>query len=252
MSGSRESTSTSRLRAPSQRLKLVLQSPSDANLRRRKHTLKKKSTKSRDGERRSGLRNRPKSSKDEDKHAEHEKEQDEDEDEDEDGDKKDGEEEEEENEDEHEDEHEEIEEEEEEEDEGADENEHRSSYTANLSRGASLLTKLILARSLGTLHMDDDVEEDDPDYVELEGKPKDINYMEDETQYLQTLSSEQLSSIFKQEQQILDFNKSVIPQRFKVLNYDVDTSTKSFIMKKLIIFTIYHQQTMSTINYISG
>uniref|UniRef100_A0A6C0EL72 AAA+ ATPase domain-containing protein n=1 Tax=viral metagenome TaxID=1070528 RepID=A0A6C0EL72_9ZZZZ len=98
-----------------------------------------------------------------------------------------------------------------------------------LEKNATELLKTLIFEQTLNLMDDPDYEE----YIPMEGLPKTVIYMESEVDYVKSLSSEEQNKIFMMEQEIIDFNKDEIPQRFKILNSSLNITTKSTIIKKL-------------------
>ena len=76
-------------------------------------------------------------------------------------------------------------------------------------------------------------DDDDEDYIPIEGLPEDVDYSHDEEKYIRKLPEEVRAKIIEHEKSLIQFNKETIPQRFKILQSDLDVSTKSHIIKKL-------------------
>lgn len=104
----------------------------------------------------------------------------------------------------------------------------------------NLLTAMILEKAFGLpiseidpsfSKLEDD--DDDEDYIPIEGLPEDVDYSHDEEKYIRKLPEEVRAKIIEHEKSLIQFNKETIPQRFKILQSDLDVSTKSHIIKKL-------------------
>lgn len=109
-------------------------------------------------------------------------------------------------------------------------------YKANISKGAQILTKILLAKSNSLLQLRTEASDDDEDYVELDGKPDEIDYVEEEYDYLRKLNATERQRLFSTERKIIEYTKTIIPQRFKILNYDVEVQTKAAMLRKLDLF----------------
>ena len=105
----------------------------------------------------------------------------------------------------------------------------------------NLLTAMILEKAFGlpmseidpSFGKNEDDDEDDEDYLPIEGLPEDVDYSHDEESYIRKLPEETRLAIIAQEKKLVKFNKETMPQRFKILQSDLDVSTKSHIIKKL-------------------
>lgn len=99
------------------------------------------------------------------------------------------------------------------------------------SDATSFLTALILDKALE--HLNIDIDEDDLDFEPIKGLPEEINYMESEEKYVKNLCKKDRKRIIKREKEILNLHKQTKPQRFKILESNLNISTKSSILKKL-------------------
>lgn len=110
-------------------------------------------------------------------------------------------------------------------------------YKANISKGAQILTHLLLSKSYSVLGKNShSFPSEDEDYIDIEGIPDEIDYVEEEHDYLTTVTKEEQQEFFSIEKDILKFNKAAIPQRFRILKYNVDLATKAFLLKKLDLY----------------
>lgn len=115
----------------------------------------------------------------------------------------------------------------------------RETVKININPDATkLLTNMILEKAFGAFQnkniMDSEYDSDsDPDYEPIDGLPENIDYMEEETKYLKKLNKTERSKIFDTERQILEFNSNTIPTRFKILQSNLNISSKNIILKKL-------------------
>ena len=100
------------------------------------------------------------------------------------------------------------------------------------SEAMDLLKTLLLEKTLDFM-VD---EEEDEDYEPIEGLPEEVIYMKEEKNYIKSLTSNQQKEIFKLEQEILDYSKTDLPHRFKILKSSLNIGTKSIIIKKLDSF----------------
>jgi len=106
----------------------------------------------------------------------------------------------------------------------------------------SLLTTLILNRVLDQLKngLGDEDDEDDEEYEDvltpIDGQPDDICYMEEEEDYIKSLSESQQKELFDMEKKIIEHDRQEVPQRFKILSANLDISIKSNIIRRLDYF----------------
>ena len=98
------------------------------------------------------------------------------------------------------------------------------------SGATGILTALVLDKALSHLKKLEEEDENDEDYVPLDGLPEDVIYMEEEEEYVKKLNEEDRKNIFKLEERILTFDKAEIPQRFKILNCLSAVSPSVFII----------------------
>jgi len=101
------------------------------------------------------------------------------------------------------------------------------------SDATNLLKTLLLEKTLEFMVLE---EEEDEDYEPIEGLPDEVIYMKEEKNYIKSLTSNQQKEIFKLEQEILDYSKTDLPHRFKILKSSLNIGTKSIIIKKLDSF----------------
>ena len=93
-----------------------------------------------------------------------------------------------------------------------------------------IFRSLILSK---TLNLFNESDSDDEDYEPIEGLPEEVIYMDEEKKYIKSLPEAVKEKIFNLEKKILDYNKSEIPQRFKILNSSLSIASKSLLIKKL-------------------
>uniref|UniRef100_A0A6C0IY09 AAA+ ATPase domain-containing protein n=1 Tax=viral metagenome TaxID=1070528 RepID=A0A6C0IY09_9ZZZZ len=98
---------------------------------------------------------------------------------------------------------------------------------------AAQLLKSIMFDNILDKYIDIDDDDDDEDYKPVKGLPKEIIYLDDEKIYINNLEKSEQSNLIQLEKEILEYNKSTIPQRFKILRSNLNISTKSQIIKRL-------------------
>ena len=102
------------------------------------------------------------------------------------------------------------------------------------SDAINLLKTLLLEKTLEFMDLEGEYDEDeDEDYEPIEGLPEEVIYMKEEKNYIKSLTSNQRKEIFKLEQEVLDYSKTDLPHRFKILKSSLNIGTKSIIIKKL-------------------
>ena len=97
---------------------------------------------------------------------------------------------------------------------------------------AADLLKSIMFDNMIDKYIDID-DDDDDDYKPVKGLPKEIIYIDEEKRYINSLDVNEQTTLIELEKEILNYNKSSMPQRFKILRSKLNIATKSQIIKRL-------------------
>tara|TARA_Y100000385_G_scaffold281416_1_gene334189 strand:- start:5446 stop:7218 length:1773 start_codon:yes stop_codon:yes gene_type:complete len=135
---------------------------------------------------------------------------------------------------------------------------NKETYKINISNSADkLLTSMLINKAMNFIknknkkkysesdsETDSEISDSDSEFNsesesnhdELDDIPEDVIYTEEEEEYLKSLSENKRKKFIEIENQILDYDKSLIPHRFKIMQTNLPLSIKSLIIKKLDLY----------------
>ena len=106
----------------------------------------------------------------------------------------------------------------------------------------NLLTS-VLVKSMFNIHSSDSDDDSDSDFSDSDtntkdimGIPKELDYVSDEEEYISNISEVDRHAIFEKEKTIINYNKQLIPQRFKIINSSLPLNVKSNIINRIDYF----------------